>query len=148
MGFVEQFELRENLWCDPHPSPPQKLATPSPEGKASTRKRELSLVAETMFCFGYQRKEEVPHPLAFPWGKVPTSSAAGGVMSSEQARGHTPHFRSVPSARQTQIWSVLQSPIRTSYIGYYPPFPCWGGAVFYSRAHGSTLNAQRSTLNG
>ena len=57
----------------------------------------LSLVL--CFSFGFNEKNGFRIPLPSPKGKVPTSSAAGGVMSSEQARGHTPHFRSVPSAR-------------------------------------------------
>ena len=70
-GFIEQFEPIGNLLCDPELArsssrhPPSAGAT-FPQGKASTRKWELSLITKTMFFFWLQRKEGFPHTLAFP----------------------------------------------------------------------------------
>ena len=55
-GFVEQFEPRGNRLCDPHPSPPQELATPSPEGKASVRKRDVFPDPEICFLLSGSAK--------------------------------------------------------------------------------------------
>ena len=46
--------------------PPHLLGDTFPQGKASTRKWELSLITKTMFCFWHQRKQGFPHTLAFP----------------------------------------------------------------------------------
>ena len=71
---------KEETFCVTLIRHPPLAGTTFPQGKASTRKREFPLFTKTMFCIGHQRRDRSPHTLAFPWGKVPTSSCGGRRM--------------------------------------------------------------------
>ena len=72
------------------------------------------LFKKSVFSFWYQQKEGVPHTLAFPWGKVPTSPCGGRRM-----RVTVPISARFRQPDKPQFFAIMQAAITSTQFLLY-----------------------------